>query len=116
MSKSFVFHVPYETEPRTSGCEPRFLDNRLTEPPNVVGPTVRGRPGTPVEHRAADELAREERPRVVRRRVGVVERNPVEADVVVPVRESAEERLAVSQADAVRAEAERARAICTTCV
>ena len=62
-----------------------------------------------VEVRVADELRREERPRVVRRRVGVVERNAVERDVVVAVLEAAVERLAVAEADAVRREAVRAR-------
>jgi hypothetical protein len=45
---------------------------------------------------------------VVRGRVGVVERDAIEVDVVIAVLEAAEEGLALAEADAVGALSERA--------
>ena len=72
-------------------------------------PDGRRRSRAPLEHRRSDRLRGEERPRVVRRVVGVVERNPVVGHAVLAVLEATEERLGVAEARAVRADVERAR-------
>jgi len=64
----------------------------------------RGGSGTAIEERLPDELPWEESPRVMRRRIRIVERNAVERHGVVAVLKTAEVRLAVAQARAVGAE------------
>jgi len=50
---------------------------------------------------SAEELSGEEGPGVVRRRVGVVERNAIEVDVVVAVGKAAEVGAGLAETDAV---------------
>src|SRR5262249_36753651 len=69
----------------------------------------RCRTWTAVEERLADELTREKCPRMVSRRIGIVERNTIEGHCVVAILETAEEGLAVSQARSVGSEAKRPR-------
>jgi hypothetical protein len=85
------------------GCSARArgsLESRWMEPPNGVGPMVEACRGA-VEVDAAEPLRREEGPGVVGRRVGVVEGDAVEVDVVVAVGEAAEVGLGLAEAGAV---------------
>src|SRR5262249_18752652 len=76
----------------------------------VIRRTERGGgPGAAVYHGAPGELTWKKRPRMMRWAVGVFERNPVERHRVVAVGKSPEERLAISQSDAVRRVAECSR-------
>ncbi len=66
-------------------------------------------PWTPIDHGAAEKLSREKRPGMVCGIVRIVERNPVEHDVVLAVLEPAEERLRIAHAGSVRCVAEHPR-------
>src|SRR5271168_2014772 len=65
------------------------------------GPDGGGGAGRAVKVDATDGLPGKESPGVMRRRVGVIERNTVEVDVVVTVGEAAEVGLGLAEADAV---------------
>src|ERR1700679_701618 len=60
-----------------------------------------GGAGRTVEVDAAEPRTGEEGPGMMRGGVGVVERDAVEVDVVVPVREAAEDRRGLTKADTV---------------
>src|SRR5207248_5991103 len=75
----------------------------------VGGTDRRGRSGTAIEQSRADKLCGEEGPRMVSRTVRVVKRNTVERHGVITICETAKERLAVTETDAVGTETERAR-------
>ena len=75
----------------------------------VCGAEIRGLARATVEVRRTDPLPGKAGPGMMRRTVGVFERNAVERKCVLAVGETAEEGLTLPEADSVRIEAERAR-------
>src|SRR5882757_2476064 len=78
-------------------------------PSKGSGPNGRSSTGTAVEVDAAEKLRGEEGPGMVRRRVGVVEGNAVEVDVIVAVREAAKISFRLAETDAVTVEGKGSR-------
>jgi hypothetical protein len=59
------------------------LERIWIEPPKGVGPTVEAVHWAAIEVDSAEKLSREESPRVMRRRVGVVKRKTIEVNVTI---------------------------------
>ena len=70
------------------------------------GSDVGGSAGTAVEVDAAEELRGEEGPGVMGRRIGVVERDAVEVDIVAAVREAAEVSAGLAETNTVAVDCE----------
>src|SRR5437870_8884905 len=67
----------------------------------------RGSAWAAIEIDSAEELSREEGPGVMRRRVGVVERDTIEVNVVIAIGKAAKVGLALAQANSVAVQGKR---------
>ncbi len=87
--------------PAHSGQATDPLESKWIEPPVGVGPIVDAVPGLRSKVDSTQELRWEEGPGVMRRSVGVVERDAIEIDVVIAIGKAAEVSARLAKTDAI---------------